>query len=247
MARPIMYGELAPWFHLLTPPADYEDDAASVLSILRSSVSGPLATLLELGSGGGNTASHLSRDLRLTLSDLEPAMLELSRSINPGVEHVQGDMRTLALGRTFDAVLVHDAIGYMTNESDLRAAVAVAFTHLRAGGAAVFMPDHVRETFTTSTDHGGQDADNDPTHPGRGLRYVEWTWDPDPDDDTVQTDYAILTRDEDGSISVFLDRHVEGLFAIATWMRVLAETGFDASSRPDAEGRTIFIGRRPSS
>ena len=28
-------------------------------------------------------------------------------------EHVQGDMRTLDLGRTFDVVLAHDAIDYM--------------------------------------------------------------------------------------------------------------------------------------
>ena len=32
----------------------------------------------------------------------------MSRSINPECEHVQGDMRTLRLGREFDAVFVHD-------------------------------------------------------------------------------------------------------------------------------------------
>ena len=117
---------------------------AAILELLRDRIEGPLATLLELGSGGGNMASHLT-DLMLTLSDLSPEMLELSRTINPGVEHLAGDMRTLRLGRTFDAVLIHDAICYMTTESDLRAAIDTAFVHLRPGGVAVLQPDHVRE------------------------------------------------------------------------------------------------------
>ena len=39
-----MYGELAPWFHLLTPPSDYVDDAALVMAQLRATVEGPLHT-----------------------------------------------------------------------------------------------------------------------------------------------------------------------------------------------------------
>ena len=42
-------------------------------------------------------------------------MLELSRTLNPDCEHLEGDMRTLRLGRTFDAVLIHDAVMYMTD------------------------------------------------------------------------------------------------------------------------------------
>ena len=83
-----MYGDLAPWFHLLTPPSDYVEDAALVMSQLRASVTGPLRTLLELGAGGGNTASHLSQELQLTLTDPSPDMLALSRTINPDAEHI---------------------------------------------------------------------------------------------------------------------------------------------------------------
>jgi hypothetical protein len=57
--RASIYGALAPWFHLLTAPEDYADEAAAALAILRAKVDGPLETLLELGSGGGNMASHL--------------------------------------------------------------------------------------------------------------------------------------------------------------------------------------------
>ena len=71
-----LYDELADWFHLLTAPEEYGDEAAFILGLLRGHVDGPLETLLELGSGGGNTASHLRADLRLTLTDLSPAMLD---------------------------------------------------------------------------------------------------------------------------------------------------------------------------
>jgi SAM-dependent methyltransferase/uncharacterized protein YciI len=235
-----MYGALAGWFHLLTPPADYADEAAVILRLLREAAEGPLETLLELGSGGGNTASHLGAHLRLTLTDLSPAMLDVSRTINPGAEHLVGDMRTLRLGRTFDAVLIHDAVVYLTTAADLRAAMETAWAHLRPGGALVICPDHVAETFEPSTEHGGHDGD------GRALRYLEWAYDPDPSDTAYTTDFAILTREGD-HVEVRHDRHVEGLFPRQVWLELLAAVGFEARSVPDEWGRDLFVGRRPSS
>jgi SAM-dependent methyltransferase len=239
-ARPRMYGEIAEWFHLLTPPDEYVEDAALILELLTEAIGEPPRTLLELGSGGGNNASHLRAHVEPTLVDLSPAMLEMSRSINPGIEHLVGDMRTVRLGRLFDAVLIHDAIVYMTSEADLRAAIETAFVHLRPGGAAVLAPDHVREAYTPQTDHGGSDAPD-----GRGMRYLEWSHEPDPDGDTVVTDFAYLLHDPDGSIRVVGDRHVEGLFSRATWLQLMTEVGFEARSVIDPWEQDIFIGRRP--
>ena len=234
-----MYDELAGWFHLLTAPEEYAEEAADILGLLREHVDGPLETLLELGSGGGNTASHLRAHLRLTLADVAPSMLELSRGLNPGCEHVLGDMRTLRLGRTFDAVLVHDAIMYMTTEADLRAAMTTAFIHLRPGGSAVFVPDCVRETFAPTTDHGGHDG------PGRALRYLEWSYDPDPADTMFVTDYAILLREGADDVRVFHDRHVEGVFPRASWLDFLREVGFEPTVSAFSWQRDVFVARRP--
>ena len=241
-----LYGDLAPWFHLLTPPEEYADEAAVTLRLLREDVVGPLETMLELGSGGGNMASHLKLAVQLTLTDVSPQMLELSASINPECEHRIGDMRSVRLGRTFDAVLIHDAICYMTTEDDLRAAMATAFEHLRPGGAAVLEPDHTRETFQPGTDHGGEDghAERDGRN-GRAMRYLEWTTDPDPSDMTYQVDYAVLLREADGSVEVRRDQHVEGLFARQTWLDLLADVGFEARAVDDVDGRTVFAARRP--
>jgi SAM-dependent methyltransferase len=238
--RDVLYDELADWYHLLTAPEDYVEEAALVLRLLRGAVDGPLETLLELGAGGGNLASNLPGELRLTLTDLSEAMLRQSRALNPAAEHVAGDMRTLRLGRAFDAVLVHDAVMYMTTVEDLRAAIETAHVHVRPGGAAVFVPDAVSETWEPETDHGGHDGDD-----GRALRYLEWTFDPDPADTTFITDFAILLRDGDGTTRVVRDRHVEGLFAETTWFGLLRAAAFEAESVRDEWGREVFIARRP--
>ena len=223
---PRLYTDLAPWFHLLTAPADYAEEAEFYLRAFREAAGAPPRTLLELGSGGGNMASHYKRQVASTLVDLAPTMLALSRVLNPGCEHVQGDMRTVRLGRVFDAVLVHDAVTYLTSEADLQRAMVTAFVHCRPGGVALFAPDHLRETFAPGTDHGGHDGE------GRALRYLEWTWDPDPSDTTYLVDYAYLLREEGRPPRCVHDRHVEGLFGRADWLRLLAEVGFGASVRP---------------
>src|SRR5437016_6221523 len=106
------YTDLAEWWPLISPPSEYADEAPFAVELLRSA-SRPVREVLELGSGGGNMASHLKADFTMTLVDLSEDMLAVSRRLNPDCEHIAGDMRTVRLGRTFDAVLVHDAICYM--------------------------------------------------------------------------------------------------------------------------------------
>src|SRR5262245_2266287 len=108
--RPRLYNELASWWPLLSPPEEYVDEAAWFKQALLDVCHGPVQTLLELGSGGGNNASHLKAHFRMTLVDLAPGMLAVSRELNPECEHIEGDMRSVRLGRLFDGVLVHDAI-----------------------------------------------------------------------------------------------------------------------------------------
>jgi SAM-dependent methyltransferase len=238
---PLLYDELASWFHLLTPPEDYAREAAYYRSSL-AGVTDPLATLLDLGAGGGNNASHLKAHLRCTLTDVSPAMLEQSLRLNPECEHVEGDMRTLRLGRTFDAVLVHDAVMYLTTEEDLRRAVETAFVHCRPGGAALFAPDCTRETFAPRTEHGGSDG------PAGAIRYLEWTRDPHPGETEFVVDYVYALRDGAGELRVVHDRHLEGLFPRATWRRLLADAGFEERPPPPhdpAEVGDVFLVVRP--
>jgi len=244
--EPRLYGELASWWPLLSQPAEYEEAALFYQRVLIEACDQPPRTLLELGSGGGNNASHLKARFEVTLVDHAPGMLAVSRALNPECTHVEGDMRVVRLGRHFDSVFIQDAIGYMTTEHDLRQAIQTAFVHCKAGGAALFAPDYIRESFRPSTQHGGHDGEV------RSLRYLEWTWDPDPSDSTYTVDFAYLLRERGGSVLVEQDRHVLGLFAQAEWLRLLAEVGFEASavpfrhSEPEPSAREVFLAIKPA-
>ncbi len=215
-----MYTDLAPWFHLLTAPADYADEAAFVTRVVDEVVGPEARTLLELGSGGGNNASHLKARFECTLTDLSPDMLALSRTLNPECEHLEGDMRTLRLSREFDVVFIHDAISYLTTEDDLRAAIETAAVHVRPGGAIILTPDATTETFEPRTSHGGHDGED-----GRSLRYLEWTH--PATGSTYVTDYAIVARGPGDELRVVHDRHALGLFPRATWERLIADAGLE--------------------
>jgi SAM-dependent methyltransferase len=239
------YGELATWWPLVSPPEDYEEEAAYVASLLRDAPR-PVRTVLELGSGGGHNAAHLKSQFTLTLVDLSDGMLDVSRALNPECEHAQGDMRTVRIGRTFDAVFLHDAVDYMRTEDDLQRAFATAFVHCAPGGLVVITPDHTVETFEPGTDHGGHDGAD-----GRGVRFLEWTWDPDPTDCEVSTEYSFLLRDVDGTVRSLHETHHLGLFDRATWLRLLGAAGFDArhvveETTEDRTPRDVFLGVRPA-
>lgn len=238
------YGDLAVWWPLISSPEEYAEEAAYAATVL-SSASIPVRNVLELGSGGGHNAVHLKAHFAMTLVDLSEEMLTVSRQLNPECDHQQGDMRAVRLGHAFDAVFVHDAVDYMANETDLRQAIETAFVHCRPGGIALFIPDHTAETFEATSDHGGNDDDN-----GRGVRYLEWVWDPDPTDTWIVTEYAFLLRNADGSVRVVHETHRTGLFGRDVWLRLLADVGFESNAIPeqtteDRTPRELFVGHRP--
>ena len=230
-----MYGELASWWHLLSSPDEYVEEATFFRKVFLEASDNLPRTILELGSGGGNNAYHLKAHFQMTLVDLSAHMLAMSRQLNPECEHIEGDMRTVRLNRLFDAVFVHDAIMYMTTLDDLQGAMETAYVHCQAGGVALFVPDHIRENFVPATDHGGHDGMD------RAIRYLEWTYDPDENDTTYVTEYAYLLREGKDKVWVEYDRHINGLFGRADWLRLLRAVGFEPRVVVDEYERDVFI------
>jgi len=243
-AQPRLYTDFADWWPLLSSPDDYAEEAAFYAELLERFCDGHVRTLLELGSGGGNNASHLKQRFAMTLVDLAPRMLEVSQRLNPECRHVAADMRTVRLGRTFDAVFVHDAIVYMTTLHDLREVVKTAAVHCRPGGAVLLAPDHTRENFRPTTGQGGSDAGQ------RGLRYVQWSRDEDPTDTVYTTDFVYVLHQEDGSVDVVYDRHRCGLFSRREWIETMRVEGFCAEAIPFEHSEVepgaceVYAGRR---
>lgn len=245
MKRMLLYNELADWWPLCSAPADYKEEAQIYRRALIAHSPKRPATVLELGSGGGNNAAHLKKHFNMTLVDLSPGMLRVSKALNPDCEHIRGDMRTLRLGRQFDAVFIHDAIDYMLTLDQLRAALQTAFVHCRPGGVALFVPDETAERFRPATSHGGHDLGN------RSLRYLEWTIDHDPRDNQYSFYMSYLLREGRRVRHAGLDEHTCGLFSERDWLKVVRHVGFRALKLPyehsswEKHARVMFIGIKP--
>jgi SAM-dependent methyltransferase len=236
-----LYSELAQWWPLLSPVEDYAEEAAFFGQMFSSAGLPAAASLLELGCGGGSNAFYLKKSFsQVTLTDLSPQMLAVSRLLNPDCEHLQGDMRSIRVGRMFDAVFIHDAVDYMLTPLDLAQAIETAAIHCRPGGLAMLVPDHVRETFAPDTDHDGGDGE------GRALRFLEWTYDPDEDDTTYLTEYVYVLREDGQPLRVEHEQHTCGIFPRADWLRLLREAGFQPEVIRDSYGRDIFLARKPA-
>ena len=238
----LLYNELAYLWPAISPPEDYAVEAEDWRRALRKYLGPGRHRLLELGVGGGHNLSHLTAEFDAVAVDVSPNMLELSRRLNPTVEHHMGDMRSFRLpGRAFEAVLVHDAICYMQTEDDLRAAFATARAHLRPGGLLLVAPDLVRDTYRP-----GMQLSWSTERDGVQITTEETVYDSDPSDTVVESHFT-YTITERGARRVERDIHVTGLFPIATWFALMEEAGFRTDRIPlpgdgDGCGEHLFCG-----
>ena len=241
MKPPRLYGEFARLWPLLSPPEDYAAEVAVIRDVLAGvwCEAGKRRRIVELGAGGGHSLYHLARDFEAVAVDLSPAMIEQSRRLNPAVEHHVADMRTVRLGRMFDAVLVHDAIDYMTSVADLRRVFDTAAAHLRAGGVLLAAPTYLRETFIDHQVEHDRHADDDIE-----LTFVSHVGTPGPHGTTFELTMLLLIR-ERGRLRIEEDRHTCGLFSESTWLELLGDAGFDVQQHlpTDESGAawTLFV------
>ena len=136
-------------------------------------------------------------------------------------------MRHVRLGRTFDAVFVHDAVCLHDHRGRPARGAGNRGRPPCAGRRGPVAPDATRESFSEATEHGGSEDEK-----GRQARYLEWTLPPEPGETTYTVHYAFMLRGADGSVRVVHDVHREGLFPRATWLRLFREVGLDAELAP---------------
>ena len=226
---------------IISPPEEYGSEAAFFGDVIREELGPGRHKLLELGVGGGHNLSHLTDDFDCTDVDLSPAMLALSKGLNPGVEHHVGDMRNIRLERTFDTVLVHDSASYLLTEQDLTETFATAAAHLRPGGVLMVAPDWFQETFPDGWVYNWDRQQGDIE-----VNIQEVMVDPDPSDTQVESTYTYTIK-KAGVTTVEVDTHITGLFSIQTWSDLMGQAGFRVEVRtlPPNEGgygSWLFIG-----
>ena len=225
MKLPRLYQDLAPWWPILVRPEDLATEAAFIGRLLARHLGPPPTAAgfacLELGAGSGGTLGLLAETCRCTAVDLSEPMLAHCRHRYPQVATHRGDMRSIRLGCTFDAVLALDSIDHLTSSRDLKAACLTAAVHLRPGGLFLVAPSCTREHFT---DH--ETAWDTATDDQTELAYVTHVYRTAADVAGYETVVSLLIR-ERGTLRIEQDRYRCGLFDTATWLKLFKETGFD--------------------
>jgi hypothetical protein len=150
-------------------------------------------------------------------------MLELARLLNPEAAYLDGDMRTVLLGKLYDCVVIHDAISYMLKEEDLRAAFQTAQAHLKPGGIFLTLVEETPDRFQQNRVVHYSHATN-----GLEITSVEYYYDPDINDTTYGIVFTYFIR-QNGTLRVELDNHTCGIFPMSVWYRSLKAAGLSDS------------------
>ncbi|ABD13483.1 hypothetical protein ThrDRAFT_03942 [Frankia casuarinae] len=127
---------------------DYAAEARRVAELVRTRTP-DARSLLDVACGTGNHLEHfatLFADVAGT--DLSKPMLSVAGRRLPGRPLLQADMRSLWVGRTFDAVVcMFSSIGYLRTFEDLAAALRCMASHLSPDGTVVIEPWYFPDTF----------------------------------------------------------------------------------------------------
>jgi len=168
-------------------------------------------------------------------------MLALAKRLNPEITYLPGDMRTVRLNKTFDAVAIFDSIDYMLTERDMRAAFITAFTHLKPGGVFCTCAEDTLERFQQNHTEYSTSAQGDIE-----ITFIENTYDPDLTDTTYESTFVYLIRRE-GQLDIETDHHLCGIFPLETWRNLLTGAGFEVKQVDFEEGDCpLFVCIKPS-
>jgi SAM-dependent methyltransferase len=216
---------------------DYRAESVELDRLIKESC--PAArTLLDVACGTGAHLAELSVKYKVEGADVSAAMLAVAHGRLPGIPLHQADMRTLALGRTFDAVIcLFSSIGYVTDPSEMRSTVARLAAHVASGGVLILdgwlRPDEWREAYRSEPDI----ARDDETlvvrlsHSRRDRNVTE-----------LKMHHLVQTAE---GIDYFVERHRLALTPTADYVSAVESAGLAARVIPDyMPGRDRIVGHK---
>lgn len=216
------YTRSAEVYDVIYELVDYPGDAAAIAAAIRSHK--PTASsLLEVGCGTGAYLAVFAESFDVVGVDNSPGMLDVARRQHPQLAIVEADMRTMDVGRTFDAVVcLFSSIGYMTTRPDLETALTVMRRHLASGGVIVIDPWFDPETYTP----GHISAD---VFRGDGIMVSRSSYgDVDDGVSVLEMDHVVVQ--ENIGRAHFVEQHRMGLFYEAEYREILESLGLEVES-----------------
>ncbi len=214
----LSYNELAWTEDLLGAPDGYEAEVGLYVELIQQAATQPPCTLLHLGCGAGGMDGVFKRHFSVTGVDLSAGMLALARQTHPELEYIEADMRSLQLGRRFDAVAIPDSIDYMANRDALRQALRSAAAHLKPGGVLLVVAKPREEFQNNNFAYTGERGD---TH----LTVLENNYINPYRPETYEATLTYLIRQR-GELTIHHEQQILGLFGMQTWQQLFEACGF---------------------
>jgi SAM-dependent methyltransferase len=245
-----VFAAYSKYYDLLYRDKDYAGEARYIDDLIVRHRPGA-QSVLDLGCGTGRHALLLAeRGYRMTGVDLSEEMLKVARASSSGQSFVQGDVRSVRLGKTFDVVLsLFHVMSYQTTNGDLRAALSTVREHLAPGGLFVFDCWYGPAVLTSRPETRVKRLEDDKIQVTRLAEPVLHA-----NDNVVDVNYQVLIRDRaSGAVEELRETHkMRYLFAPevsllleSAGLRLTQQSEFMSEREPGFDTwNAVFIGTR---
>lgn len=136
-----IFGDYSKYYNLLYKNKEYSKEAEYVNNLIKKYMP-DAKTILDLGCGTGKHDEFLlKKGYRVCGVDVSEKMLNEAKKLSRNEElyFLQGDIRNLNLGKTFDVVIsLFHVISYQTSNDDLKNTFETAYSHLKNSGIFIF-------------------------------------------------------------------------------------------------------------
>jgi dTDP-3-amino-3,4,6-trideoxy-alpha-D-glucopyranose N,N-dimethyltransferase len=231
-----MFDRSAHLYDLLYAFKDYEAEAATLVELIRAR-NPAAASLLDVTCGTGRHLEMLGATFDDVAGvDLEPALLKVARTRLPGVSLTLADMRTLDLGRTFDAVTcLFSSVGYLGEPDALSQAISRMAGHLSPGGVLVLDGWIKPESWLPGINVHALARDDNGTAAARVIRSRR-------EGNRTHLDMRYLVATQDG-FEEAAEEHILTLFTHAEYRRAFAGAGLepDVVASPMGPDRDQYV------
>lgn len=137
-AAKAVFSAYSRYYDLLYRDKDYAGECDYIQALLARHLQ-KKSSLLEFGSGTGKHGCLLAERGFMVHGVERSADMVAQSGATPGFSCQQGDICTIKMGRTYDAVLsLFHVVSYQTSNADVHAVFARAAEHLATGGIFVF-------------------------------------------------------------------------------------------------------------
>jgi hypothetical protein len=215
----LVYNELAWVDSVLSPPQNVAQECIHLGRMLKAHAHSECQTLLHLGCGAGVYDFTFKKHIEVTGIDVSIGMLAEAQRRNPEINYICADMRSVRLRKSYDAVIIPDAIDYMITADDLRRAMLTAWIHLKMDGIVLVKANMAEEFQNNNFVYSGESQ-------GITVTLFENNHISASRPDTYEATFCYLIRRQ-GELEIRHELHTLGLFKRSVWCSVFKEIGFE--------------------